>query len=231
MSESPAPPTKKLTVKQELFIIEYAKDFNATQAAIRAGYTGRCINRTASQLLARTRHLVEQRQQQHQAQERERHLALQKAGGVPEPEHPPISAIATLEQSLRLVTALAFGDPRKLFDEAGNPKSPHQLTRRQALMLQAFDVEENFTKVGDKAEHTGYTKKYRLWDRTPYVQMLMKYHNAYPPPRKAEPDQADAPGSMAWKAMPIEDRLVVREKIRAVIREHLNAPKVVNGRA
>ena len=31
--------TKKLTGKQRAFVIEYAKDFNATQAAIRAGYS------------------------------------------------------------------------------------------------------------------------------------------------------------------------------------------------
>ncbi|WP_413937162.1 terminase small subunit, partial [Nitrospira sp. BLG_1] len=142
MSDSPSPTPRKLTPKQELFIIEYAKDFNATQAAIRAGYTGKCINRTASQLLARTRYLVEERQQQQQEQERHRQLALRAAGGVPEPDKPPVSAIATLEQSLRLVTALAFGDPRKLFDAAGNPKNPDQLTRRQALMLTGFDVEE-----------------------------------------------------------------------------------------
>lgn len=215
---------RKLTPKQELFIIEYAKDFNATQAALRAGYTGACINRTASQLLAKTRHLIDSRQKQHP----ERRLSLEAAGGVPEPEKPPISPIATLEQSLRLVTALAFGDPRKLFDEAGNPKTPSQLTRRQALMLQGFEIEENFTKVGDKAEHTGYTKKYRLWDRTPYIQMLMKFHNAYPPPRKTVESRDERAGAMAWKSMPIEDRLVLREKIGAVIREHLS-PKVVNG--
>lgn len=96
-------------------------------------------------------------------------------------------------------------------------------------MLTGFDVEENFTKVGDKAEHTGYTKRYRLWDRAPYVQMLMKFHNAYPPPRKSQSERDDRPGSMAWKSMPMEERLVLREKIGAVIREHLKSPKVLNG--
>lgn len=37
--------TRPLTLKQELFVIEYAKDFNATRAALRAGYRGGSITR------------------------------------------------------------------------------------------------------------------------------------------------------------------------------------------
>lgn len=216
MSDSPS---RKLTPREERFIIEYPRHgFNATKAAVAAGYSEKTASQQASRLLRKVKHIIDARQQ----------LSLRAAGGVPEPQG-PVSPIATLEQSLRLVTALAFGDPRKLFDEAGNPKTPSQLTRRQALMLQGFEIEENFTKVGNKAEHTGYTKKYTLWNRTPYVQMLMKFHNAYPPPRKSQSERDDRPGSMAWKSMPMEERLVLREKIGAVIREHLKSPKVLNG--
>lgn len=42
----------KLTAKQELFCQEYIIDLNATQAAIRAGYSERTANAQASRLLA-----------------------------------------------------------------------------------------------------------------------------------------------------------------------------------
>jgi phage terminase small subunit len=43
---------KQLTPKQELFCREYLKDLNATQAAIRAGYSEKTANEQASRLLA-----------------------------------------------------------------------------------------------------------------------------------------------------------------------------------
>jgi phage terminase small subunit len=43
----------KLTAKQQLFIKEYLIDFNATQAAIRAGYSAKNANRQANQNLSK----------------------------------------------------------------------------------------------------------------------------------------------------------------------------------
>lgn len=43
----------KLTPKQELFCKEYIVDLNATQAAIRAGYSEKTANEQGSQLLAK----------------------------------------------------------------------------------------------------------------------------------------------------------------------------------
>lgn len=45
--------SKKLTDKQERFCIEYVIDFNATQAAIRAGYSENTANEQGSQNLAK----------------------------------------------------------------------------------------------------------------------------------------------------------------------------------
>ena len=46
--------TKKLTAKQEMFVSEYLKDLNATQAAIRAGYSKKTAEVQAYQLLQKT---------------------------------------------------------------------------------------------------------------------------------------------------------------------------------
>ena len=45
--------TKKLTAKQEAFINEYLIDLNATQAAIRAGYSKKTANRIATENLSK----------------------------------------------------------------------------------------------------------------------------------------------------------------------------------
>lgn len=44
---------QKLTPKQEAFVREYLVDLNATQAAIRAGYSQKTANEQASRLLAK----------------------------------------------------------------------------------------------------------------------------------------------------------------------------------
>lgn len=44
----------KLTLKQQRFVEEYFKDFNATQAAIRAGYSVRNADKIGSELLGKT---------------------------------------------------------------------------------------------------------------------------------------------------------------------------------
>lgn len=44
-------PLKKLTEKEELFVLEYLKDLNATQAAVRAGYSPKTAKQAGHRLL------------------------------------------------------------------------------------------------------------------------------------------------------------------------------------
>jgi phage terminase small subunit len=46
--------SKPLTDKQQRFVLEYLKDSNATQAAIRAGYSARTADRIGAELLGKT---------------------------------------------------------------------------------------------------------------------------------------------------------------------------------
>ena len=48
-----------MTPKQERFVQEYLIDLNATQAAIRAGYSGKSAVKIGHQLLDKTRHLID----------------------------------------------------------------------------------------------------------------------------------------------------------------------------
>jgi hypothetical protein len=44
---------KAMTDKQQRFVAEYLKDLNATQAAIRAGYSPKAANREGARLLSK----------------------------------------------------------------------------------------------------------------------------------------------------------------------------------
>lgn len=71
----------------------------------------------------------------------------------------------TKEQWEHKVRRLFHGDVRKLFDTHGNPIDIPKLGDNEALMIEGFEVVEDFTKVKknetgeEQAECTGYTKK------------------------------------------------------------------------
>lgn len=211
MTTTPGKP-RKLTEKQERFIIEYAKDFKATDAARRAGYTGKCLNRTASQLLDLTRQIMVDRG------------TLTKPG----------TGIASLEQTLKLCTAMAFHDSRRLFNQSGQCVEVPELSRRDALMIAGFKIDDLFEMRadGEGKEKVGVTRDYKIADRMPYVNMLLKYHGAFPVKRPEIPN--DVPqGSLPWQSLSLEDRLELRETIAKFIEEKsaaktIEGPKVVN---
>lgn len=148
---------RKLTAKQELFVIEYAKDFNASAAAIRAGYSARSADKIGFQLLEKTRTLIDEKKAQ----------VIAKAQ-------------VSLEQWVQIVTKLALYDPRKLFDKFGNPQEIPELGRLSSLAIAGFEVEELFDGKGEDRKKIGYCRKVKLLDRTPYVMALGKYLGAFP---------------------------------------------------
>lgn len=85
----------KLTPKQERFVDEYLIDLNATQAAIRAGYSPRSADKIGSELLGKTRI---------RARVDERMAELSRRTGV------------TQERIIRELARIAFLDPTKLAD-------------------------------------------------------------------------------------------------------------------
>lgn len=80
----------KLTPKQERFVEEYLIDLNATQAAIRAGYSPRSADKIGSELLGKTRV---------RAHVEERMAELSRRTGV------------TQERIIRELAKIAFLDP------------------------------------------------------------------------------------------------------------------------
>lgn len=163
---------KKLTPKEELFVIEYPKDFNATQAAIRAGYSPKTAAQQGSRLLIKVKDILAERKAE----------VMEKAGG---------RGIATLEQSLRLATARAFYDPAKMYDQHGNPREVTDIPKFHRYGIAGFEVEELYDGRGEDRKKIGYVKKYKLVDSAPYVAMLLKFHNAFPSNKQPNPSPKD----------------------------------------
>ncbi len=77
-----------------------------------------------------------------------------------------------LDKWVETVSALAMYDPRKLFDKHGNPTEIPELSRLAAMTVAGFEIEELYDGRGEDRQKIGYVRKYKLLDRTPYLQML-----------------------------------------------------------
>lgn len=129
---------RKLTPKQTAFIAEYLVDLNATQAAIRAGYSERTAYRIGAELLQKTSVA--------------KAIAAAKAKRAQRVE---ISADRVLSE----LAKIAFADPRDLmkWGEGGvTLRDSAELTEEQAASV--AEVSETTTKDGGSIRLKKYDK-------------------------------------------------------------------------
>ena len=150
---------RKLTDKEENFILQYPKDFNGTQAAIRAGYSPDSAKRIAYQLLHETP-LVKQ------AIERDIEERLQRLGD---------RADATLEELLRI----GHFDIRKLFNGDGSLKPPDQWDDATAAAVGGLQVFEKFEGKGEAQTQIGFTKKLKMLDKVKALELLGRHQRLF----------------------------------------------------
>lgn len=141
-----------LTPKQQRFVAEYLIDLNATQAAIRAGYSAKTANANAARLM-----VVDG-------------IATAIAAGTARQlERADLSAVRVLEEYRRL----AFVDLRGFFDAAGNLKPIGQLTAEQGSALAGFEVIKKNAEAGDGV--VDRVHKIKVWDKTRTLEVLAKH--------------------------------------------------------
>lgn len=144
MSETTKKQSNGLTAKQERFAQEYLIDSNATQAAIRAGYSAKTAGSQAFDLLQKP-------EIQHYLNEA-RNRTAQKLE-------------ITRERVLAEYAKMAFADPRKFFREDGTLKLITELDNDTAAALAAFEVTEEFDGQGPNRYQVGDTKKIKWADK------------------------------------------------------------------
>lgn len=129
-----------LTPKQRLFVDEYLKDLNATQASIRAGYSAKTAEQQGPRLLGYVG-IAEAIAKRMKAREQRTEI--------------------TQDRVLREYARLAFLDPAKLFDESGRPMSIQQMDEDTRRAIVGVDV----ATVGNADMGVGEVLKIRLADK------------------------------------------------------------------
>jgi phage terminase small subunit len=140
-----------LTPKQRKFVDEYLIDLNATQAAIRAGYTTNRADSIGYDNLRKP-------EIQNAIKERQEELS-QKA---------QISQERVLEEYARI----AFLDPRRFYNEHGTLKSIHDLDDDVAAALAGMDVTQRHFRDDDATE---YTSKIKIADKLKALDGLSRH--------------------------------------------------------
>ena len=150
----------KLTPKQRRFVNEYLIDLNATQAAIRAGYSKKTAKDIGGENLSKPAI---------QAEIQKRQVKLQNTLEI------------TQDRVLQEYARLAFYDPRKLFQPDGTPKPIEALDDDTAAALAGLEVREEFEGTGENRTFVGYTKKYKLANKLGALDSLAKHLGLFEP--------------------------------------------------
>jgi len=143
-----------LTPKQQKFVEQYLIDLNATQAAIRAGYSESGARTEGSRLLA--------------------NADIQDAIRVAR-EKLAAKAGISQERVLKEYERLAFLDIRKAFDENGNLKSVHDLDDDTAAAIAGLEVEDLYEGRGEAREHVGKLHKIKLADKKAALDSIARH--------------------------------------------------------
>lgn len=138
----------KLTPKQERFVEEYLVDLNATQAAIRAGYSAKTANRIAQQLLTK--------------------LDIQQAVAKAQAKRSARTEI-TQDRVLKELARIAFLDPRKVFKWG-----PKGVTLLDSDKL-SDDAAATISEVSESITESGGSIKGKVYDKQKALELLGKH--------------------------------------------------------
>lgn len=156
----------KLELREKRFVREYLVDFCGAAAMRRAGFKGTRPEIAASKMLARpaVKAALAERQDQIAAR-----------------------LEVTIERVLKEQAAIAFSDPRKLFNEDGSLKAVHELDDATAASLAAIEVSTEFETGPDGKKPVGELHKIKRWDKGKALEHLSKFlgilkDDSAPPP-------------------------------------------------
>lgn len=149
---SAASTAKALNPKQQQFVVEYLVDLNATQAAIRAGYSPKTAGVQGFDLLKKP----------------EIAAAIESLRN----EHAKNTGL-TVERVLTEAMRLAFFDIRKLTDAEGNPIPINQLDDDTAAAIQGLELATERSR--DEDGSVTVVRKYKIADKNAALERLFKH--------------------------------------------------------
>lgn len=148
-----------LSAKQQRYVDEYLIDLNATQAAIRAGYSQKTAEQQGSRLLRNVQV-----------------KAAVDAGLAEQAKRTQSDG----DQVLRELARGAFFDPAEMFDEHDALLPIHKMSARARASLAGFEVLEQKVSDGEGGEIvTGVLKKVKLVSKLGGLELLGKHHKLF----------------------------------------------------
>ncbi len=150
--------SKPLNDKQEQFCLEYIIDFNATQAAIRAGYSKKTAQMQASRLLLnvmiqeRIAELIKERQSRTQTK-----------------------ADDAMNECIRI----ALADVGQAFNGDNTLKDIHEMPEDIRRAISGIEIDEIYAGRGESRKLIGYTKKVKFWSKDKQIETLFKHHGLF----------------------------------------------------
>ncbi len=186
-----------LTQRQTRFVEEYARDQNATQAAIRAGYTEASALTMGSYLSQRhpeVSALIRGQQQ----------IAVQASG-------------LTRERVLREIASIALHDTRALFNADGSLKRPHEWDDATAAALAGLEVSRTQTSIDGQVRTEESVLKVKRWDKARMLELLAKHFSIGTDRSTESSSVLDAAALAQMSDAEIEQAARAYERLRAVV--------------
>ena len=144
----------KLTDRQELFAREYLKDLNATQAAIRAGYSEKTANEQGARLLANV-------------------SVAKRIAELKADRNAEIGADAAYV--LRRLVEIDQMDVLDIMTDDMSLKPVSEWPSSWRRYISGFDLAEMFEGRGDEREMVGVLKKIKWPDKVKNLELLGKH--------------------------------------------------------
>ena len=141
-----------LNLRQNLFKTEYLKDLNATQAAIRAGYSDKTAGQIGERLLRNVEIAAAVQE------------AMDKRANKLE-----ISADNVLQE----IAKLAFHDPRKFFDDDGRLRPISELDDNTAACIAGIETMHKI--IGDEKDGCVVITKIKIADKGANLERLGRH--------------------------------------------------------
>lgn len=153
------------------WIEEYKVDLNATQAAIRAGYSEKTARQAGSKNL---NNVVVMSELKRQLEDSVRGAQLSFEG---------------LMEQLR---KLAFADTRMIFTEDDQVRSPKEWPDDISVRIAGFEVEELFAGAGKTRRQIGIVKKVKFYNPNDALTTIARYLELIATGKGKPQDQGDA---------------------------------------
>lgn len=149
-----------LTPKQKTFVSAYlANGFNATQAAITAGYSKKTAKSQGGRLLTNV------------------DIASALAG---KSEKALAKIDFSVDRTLEFVARMAFFDPKDLFEDDGSMKRMQDIPEEVRTVIAGLEVSDIWDSgEGEQKSIIGTLKKLKLSDRLNALDKLMRYHSLF----------------------------------------------------